>query len=410
MNAKLKEVFEIKDLVWFLFGWLVPQLCSIVNRLVSEKRFVAKVKNVANYIEMAEDIVPIDHGLPFYSERSLTLESPDSTKSFHFVMPSDKHQRLCEANPDFEHTEKDWYESTSYWGSKDDNYLLDAIVSVITDVDKEQLRRLLEEKKNEIADLFLRRANEPFFNGEMYGIMEMKSGRDKEERPKFLISSFKTDYYTHRVMASMYHELLSAGKLKAPRCEGGLDEINRYFPFMTSMGMDVLLIIEARTKIVLVKRSRKLINMDRDLWHVSANEAISITADKRLEEIDLNWSVARGLKEELGLDVKKRMDFQIFYSDVFFFKDPFEVAFSAFAIADCLTEADVRNAYNTAQDAPFESTGNERTGLMFLPFSDKAVNKFCKKNKLTSTPTLRFLLKMLMIKKGHLPLLTSSKL
>ena len=52
----------------------------------------------------------------------------------------------------------------------------------------------------------------------------------------------------------------------------GLININDYFPFLTSMGMDVILVIENMNKIVLTKRSKQLINMKEDKWHLSMNE------------------------------------------------------------------------------------------------------------------------------------------
>ena len=114
-----------------------------------------------------------------------------------------------------------------------------------------------------------------FFNGEMYGIKELCDRRvGNEEKNKFTTVSFKTDYYTHRVMSLVYQDLLEKGNIAPPE---GVNDINKYYPFLTSLGMDVLLVIENKEKVVLAKRSKKLINMKEDQWHLSMNEAVSIT-------------------------------------------------------------------------------------------------------------------------------------
>ena len=139
----------------------------------------------------------------------------------------------------------------------------------------DEIRNLIELKKYEIANMFLRRSSEAFFNGEMYGIKELCDRRvGNEEKNKFTTVSFKTDYYTHRVMSLVYQDLLEKGNIAPPE---GVNDINKYYPFLTSLGMDVLLVIENKEKVVLAKRSKKLINMKEDQWHLSMNEAVSIT-------------------------------------------------------------------------------------------------------------------------------------
>ena len=104
-----------------------------------------------------------------------------------------------------------------------------------------------------------------------------------------------------------------------------------------------------------------------------------------MESISLNGCVSRGLCEELGLQVYNYSNVNIVYSDLFMLTNPIEVGIFAFAVINDLNESEVRDSYNIAQDAPFESTGNDENGLLFLPLSTKDINVFCSKSSLTDT-------------------------
>ena len=387
-------IFELKDIVWFFLGWLVPELIQKLFRFISDKNCKNKIKKVnANYIKTDENICPLSHGLPYYDKKNMILSEP--LQDFHFRMPEEIHRAICEINPDFEHTK--WNQECSYWGKSDDTEMINAILKITKNISPDDIRGLLEKKKIEVAEMFRRRATEAFFNGEMYGIKTMYDRREgNEEKVIFKTDNIKTDYYTHRVMAAVYQELLKNEHIVPP---DGLRNINLYYPFLTAVGMDVVLVIENMNKVVVTKRSRQLINMTEDQWHLSMNEAISIT-DLHFEAIDLEGCVRRGLREELGIDLNQINQYRLHYSDVFFLKNPFEVGILGFVIIDELTEAMVRDAYNIAQDAPLESTGNDQTGLKFLPLSDAKIAKFCRENNVTAA--MKYALKMLCIRKNML--------
>ena len=390
----MENIFELKDIVWFFMGWLIPELIGLLIKKISKennKHVIRKTNE--QFLRSGNEICPLSHGMPFYNKKNLILSEP--LQEFYFSMPSNIHDQICENNPDFEHTK--WEQSASYWGKDDDSVLIETIRQITCKISLDEIRNLIELKKYEIANMFLRRSSEAFFNGEMYGIKELCDRRvGNEEKNKFTTVSFKTDYYTHRVMSLVYQDLLEKGNIAPPE---GMNDINKYYPFLTSLGMDVLLVIENKEKVVLAKRSKKLINMKEDQWHLSMNEAVSIT-DLYLGTIDLEACVKRGLKEELGISISGINEYNILYSDVFFLKNPLEVGVSAFVIIDELTESMVRESYNTAQDAPLESTGNDETGLIFLPFSEPKISKFCQNNSVTSAA--KYLLKMLCIRKKQL--------
>ncbi len=391
----MEKIFELKDIVWFLLGWLIPVIVKVIANLIKEARLSRNIKRENDkYISSGDNVFPLSHGTPFFNSSHLVLTSP--TQEFYFSMPKDSHDRIVKINPDFEHTK--WEKECFYWNRDDGSELIDSIKKLNCELSCEDIKGVIESQKEKIAKMFLERSSEAFFNGEMYGISRIEDRRvGNTEEAKIVICSFKTDYYTHRVMASVYQKLLDDKRISPP---GGLINLNSYFPFLTSMGMDVLLVIENKRKVVLTKRSKQLINMKKDQWHVSMNEAISIT-DLNMGSISLNGCVSRGLCEELGLQVYNYSNVNIVYSDLFMLTNPIEVGILAFAVINDLNESEVRDSYNIAQDAPFESTGNDENGLLFLPLSTKDINEFCSESSLTDVA--KYALKMLRIRKDQLP-------
>ena len=78
-----------------------------------------------------------------------------------------------------------------------------------------------------------------------------------EEYPGVEMDLFKTDYFTHRVFRSIYHELK---RLKHPIISSGLNDFLQYRPILTSFGINTLLICEGEDgrEIVLSKRSARV--------------------------------------------------------------------------------------------------------------------------------------------------------
>lgn len=387
----MSDIFELKDIVWFIIGLVIPGVIDKTRNYVGKRVLNKKIKMENNsYIGSGANVLPLSHGTPFFDSKHLVLSIPK--KEFYFSMPQDICEKIKQKNPDFNHTQ--WEEQKScYWGSDDDNELVEAIKKLNDKMDNNTIKQIIEDQKIEVANMFLKRSSEAFFNGEMYGIIQLKDRREgNNEKAKITIESVKTDYYTHRVMAAVYKRLLALEMIKRPN---SIDELNTYYPFLTSMGMNVLLIIENKQKVVLTKRSKQLINMKMDQWHLSMNEAISIT-DLNMETISLQGCVSRGLHEELGIILEK-YEANVNYSDIFMLTDPIEFGILAFVVIDELTEADVRRGYNIAQDAPLESTGNDETGVTFLEISKKKIAEFVNNNNLTDAG--KYALNMLVCRK-----------
>lgn len=386
MKEQIKEIFELKDIVWFLIGMAVPFLWNLIKSIFQTMRMRRKIKK--GDMEFADkSIVSLAHGDPFFAikggKQELRLDAPREV--FYISMPEDIKKQILENKPNFFNTK--WEKEQVFLDGRTEEEMLVEIAGVLGLSVEETKGIYLEEKVN-VAKFFLEKAKSgaPYFNGEMYGIKKFNDNRDGEfERPGVDIHSYKTDYYTHRVMAAIYRRIYKTNPGIAP--ENNPESFNKMRYFLTSMGMNVLLYLKDEGKIVFAKRSGKLVNMTKPLWHVSMNEAISITdISESNGTIDLERCIVRGLNEELGLDDK---DINIDYSDLFFLKDPLETGISAFVTVNNRSFSDLKILYSAAKDRELESED-----LVTVKLTSMALNDFMKKNELTDAA--QYLIKMLL--------------
>ena len=392
MEEKIKEIFELKDIVWFVMGFAVPYIFNLIKGKVQSFRMKRKIKKTA--IEFTDNgIVSLAHGEPFFSvttgNQDIKLDVP--REMFYISMPEDIKKQILENKSDFFNTK--WEDDQAFLDGQTETDMLTE-VSQILRLSFEDTKKIYLEEKTNVALMFLEKAKagDAYFNGEMYGIKKINLGRKGEhEISKVYISAYRTDYYTHRVMASIYRRVYKNNKDIVPDNNPGGYNKMRYF--LTSMGMNVLLYLKDEGKIVFVKRSGKLINMPKSLWHVSMNEAISITdISETTDAIDLHRCISRGLNEELGFDIREN---HIDYSDLFFLKDPFETGISAFVTVNNCSFSDLKLLYRAAKDKELESED-----LTAVELSPRHLVKFMKENELTDAA--QYLIQMLLArhKKG----------
>ena len=264
----------------------------------------------------------------------------------------------------------------------------------------------LQNSVKRVENVFLEkvRAGNPFFIGEMYGIHEM-SLRDGT----FLISGFVSDYYTHKVMADLYERRYKEDcSSVVPKIRNSLfknnrndklDDLNRYTYFLTSLGMDILIYLEDEDVILMLKRSEKVIGNNKPRWHMSVNEAVSITDLVNISDgkiISFEKCVKRGIVEELGLLVdgsnsQYSISMQMVLGDVFFLKKPLEVGISAFVKLTGVSVDMIKVCYSAAKDGGFETSM-----MTSIPCNKRDIMSFLEESKRTKdiTPAGEYLLRM----------------
>lgn len=385
MKEWLKKIFEIKDIVWFLIGLLVPCLWNLIKEKIKTIKMKKKIKKCD--MEFADNsIISLAHGDPFFKISSkqceLMLDVPQEL--FYISMPEGIKKQILDIREDFFNTT--WETEQAFFDNQTEKDMITEVSGILGLSVEDTTKMYLEEKEN-IALFFLEKvkAGDPYFIGEMYGVKKIDlSRKGSEERSNVKIDAYKTDYYTHRVMAAIYRRVYENKKNIVP--ENNPESYNKMRYFLTSMGMNVLLYLKDEKKIVFVKRSGKLVNMTRAMWHVSMNEAISITdISETNEAIDLDKCIKRGLNEELGVVIK---GINIRYSDLFFLKDPFETGISAFVTINNMTFSELRELlYPSAKDKELESEG-----VIAVKVDGGELIDFMKKNELTDAA--KYLTKM----------------
>ena len=188
----------------------------------------------------------------------------------------------------------------------------------------EQTAAMLQKAKVKIAEEFLARKNGLYFNGKLYGVSYadgFSRTADESEQPILKICLFKTDYYTHRVMAEVLHQ--AKNDLK----DLSVHDLNQsYAPFRTSLGLSVVVVLSSTNQIIMTKRNRYASYSEGIEWiYVSVTETFSTTDyDGYTRTPDVLFCIQRGLSEELGIPSEFFMDGQINIYDMFYEKTLFQ--------------------------------------------------------------------------------------
>lgn len=374
-------------IVTYVLGVLTPTIIRFFLKKYKNYRFKKQMEK--NRVEFSyKNICSLAHGDPYYSDGELRLLKPEI--NFHFCMPSKKYRKILQFNERFDNA---GIRKEIFFGEKSYKKFLMQFSSCIGCEDTEYLSQLIQDKKKEIAKEFLKKIKNgsPFFIGKMYGIKKMSASREKnDERAGLKIESFESDYYTHRVMAAVFQELNNKGMIKLPN---SIEELNKVYPFLTSIGLNLLLIIEEEGKpyVILVERSSRLFNMTEKLWHVSVNEAVSlIDYDSYSKKISLDICAERGLREELALFEDGISDIK--YTDVCYLTNLMEVGIIGYGILKNVDFSDIERRYKIAKDSVLESVSITKVEL-----SKKGIREFLENNK--TTDICQYSLQMLLARK-----------
>lgn len=204
-----------------------------------------------------------------------------------------------------------------------------------------ELPELIEKHKFIVGQNFLESKDGLIFNGEKYGVFNLKFTRfGDEEKPGVEIDFFKTDYFTHRVFRSIYHDLR---RNNHPISTAGLSDFLKYKPFFTSFGINTLLICEGSRgkEIVLSKRSNR-VHGSIPKYHITMNEGLSQTDKDPFGKVDLELCFKRGLLEELGINEKLyQHGVKASFYDFFLEKNNFEIGLSSVFEIDLDYEKDI---------------------------------------------------------------------
>lgn len=194
------------------------------------------------------------------------------------------------------------------------------------------LRQLIKKHKAKIAEDYIYHRNGCYFNNLKFGIYDVNPfarTEDKQEKAKIEIKTFTTDYYTHRVIKSIYKDLLSQGRNIVEKSDKSFSAEKHRF-FLTSLGINLALIGKNMSQnqcVLLTKRSTNATETyNEERISMSVIEGVSITDyDEYQKIVDLNLAAKRGLLEELGIRDNLIKCDEIKYYELFINLDNFEV-------------------------------------------------------------------------------------
>lgn len=235
------------------------------------------------------------------------------------------------------------------------------------------LPALIEKHRGIVGEKFVDNADGMIFNGMKYGVYNLRFTRfGEEENPGVEVDLFETDYFTHKVFRSIYHELKSQGHEIA---SANSDTFLKYRPFFTSFGVNCLVICDGGRgkEVVLSKRSARVAG-GRSLYHITMNEGLSKTDKDPFGKVDIELCFKRGLLEELGIDEKiYQLSVKSAFYDFFLEKNNFEIGVSSVFELELDFEKDI--APLIARDKQLEVDS-----FLALPMKAKDINAFVKRN------------------------------
>jgi len=286
------------ELVFVVTGYLLHFFYFNIKSYINKKKLKKELEKLKNKKRKIK-VIDIANGDPDFAKENIFVRTVDlfgETKSLYIDFDYECKKKLneIEKKKEFREFQKSkFHEDMSFDGTNSFDELVE--ITKIKD-----LPDLIEKHRKIVSEKFLSHKEGMLFNSRKYGIFDMNFTRfGDDEKPGVEIYLFETDYFTHRVFRSIYHELKQK---KHEISHVTHNNFLQYKPFLTSLGINTLLITHGSQgkEIVLSKRSTK-VHTKKPLYHITMNEGLSITDKDPFGKIDLELCFKRGLLEELGI-------------------------------------------------------------------------------------------------------------
>lgn len=373
LNSAIDSIVEMVE-QWP--EWVLPSVIGVVVGWVGKMslRWIKKIGRKFKIKRVKKryldgEIKILDNAFPHYFEKWMELKLLD--ENFFLSVPQPQLNELRKLYGDF--------------ASRSDQLFkyVEDFSELGKEIKIENFGILVEKHRRIVADSFVEMARKgvAIYNNKKLGVRYISVSRSRDREINTLHMDFyTTDYFTHKVMRSIFSELRSTNRF--PEVSYTSD-VNQYYPFLTSFGVNSFLRILDKDNhyIVLVKRSKETSNMVREQWHVSMNEGLN-TEDVKGKNINLNKWVKRGFDEELNCG--EGVGNNTFYS-LFLNQSTFEVGM--FSLAEILESSET--FFWDAKRAKDFSMENVSIELVQDNYSE--INSFMKKHK-EMTSACRFCL------------------
>ncbi|UYO93962.1 hypothetical protein [Pollutimonas sp. M17] len=362
------------ELVYLVLGSVLLfafQRLRAAFRQMRHRRFIKCELEAYKERKRAINVIDLANGDPEFSKNNIFLREVSifgMGKCLYIDMRADHKTQLHAREKDIGYTDQ---QLTQFHADKSfDGTASFADLAEITKIP--DLSALIERHRAIVGEQFLRSAEGMIFNGSKYGIYNLRFTRFGEsESPAAEIDLFQTDYFTHRVFRSIYRELKEAGH---PIAQAGGDNFLQYKPFLTSFGVNTVLICEGERgkEIVLSRRSGRV--HGKPLFHITMNEGLSQTDKDAYGKVDLELCFKRGLLEELGLHERLyRLAVRGSFYDFFLEKNNFEIGVSSVLEMELNFGKDIEPL--VGRDKALEADA-----FLTLPLAQAPIRQFVKSN------------------------------
>lgn len=181
------------------------------------------------------------------------------------------------------------------------------------------LYQMIEDSRRKVFLQFLNKENGCYFNNGKYGVASIDDfvrTEDLAEQPILNMELFQTDYYTHRIMKDVCKQLAKTHRKFIRELNFGRIGANRIL--LTSLGVNLIL-SEKNERIILTSRSTNAAETYKKFsYSLSAIEGVSVSDyDTFNKTVNVQYSVFRGLKEELGVDDYYLKKDSLYFYDLF---------------------------------------------------------------------------------------------
>lgn len=343
----------------FMFGLAAN---TIIKRTANTcKKF--KIKRVIKK-NFKNKIFTIDNANPYYNSRNINFRVTDH--KFYLSIPSEELREIKHIFSDFN------AQNETIFCYKNINEL-GKHIKLVDDICIKNFGEIVERHKKIVAKEFLSKAQNGvmIYNNKKLGIKKISVTRARnDEENELVIDLYETDYYTHRVMRSVYKDITNSYRMDTVNY---IDGLNKLYCFLTSFGINsILRITDKRDKyIMLVKRSKHMANMKGEQWHVTMNEGLNLK-DVTDKTIDPNNWARRGFTEELGIGdyITRNM-----FCALFLNKEDFEIGITSIADTTMSKKLCIE-ALKTSKDGLIENVDVD-----FIVDNYRSIMKFLNRHK-----------------------------
>ena len=192
------------------------------------------------------------------------------------------------------------------------------------------LYEMVEQSRRKIFSQFVNGENGCHFNNEKYGIANISTFERTEtlaEEPVLRMEMFLTDYFTHRVMKDVCKQVA----VERPYFVRNIDfkQIEDMRILFTSLGVNLIL-TEENKQILLTSRSTNAAETyNKHQNGLSVIEGVSASDyDPYEKTVNVELTVFRGLKEELGVTDEYILKDSLKFYDLFYNPDNLEMGLS----------------------------------------------------------------------------------